>query len=165
MEAFAESVSSSGVAPGRLLIEITETARIHDIAEASSRIAALRKRGHPVCLDDFGAGAASMEYVAAFEFDFIKIDGAYVKGLVAGSRKAALIKHMALLCKDLGVVTIAEIIESPETAQVLKALGVTLGQGWAYGKPEKQPKWTPPPPPAGVKARPMRRKGTVDSWG
>jgi EAL domain-containing protein (putative c-di-GMP-specific phosphodiesterase class I) len=162
IEAFARTVTGSGVSPSRLLLEITETARIHDIPEASKRIAALRKRGHPVCLDDFGAGAASMEYLAAFEFDFIKIDGAYVKALTVDSREALLIRHMTSLCKDLGAVAIAEMIEIRDTAHVLKALGVTLGQGWTFGKPEAQPKWTPPTPPAAPAAR---RKGAVESWG
>ncbi len=104
-----------------------------------------------------------MAYVAAFEFDFIKIDGAYVKALTVGSREALLVKHMTLLCKDLGVVAIAEIIETQETAQVLKALGVTLGQGWAFGRPEAQPKWTPPLSSAAAPA--ARRKGAKESWG
>ena len=162
MDAFVRTMSSTGACASRLLLEVTETARIHDIGEARDRLATLRKRGHLVCLDDFGAGAASMEYVAAFEFDFIKIDGAYVKTLTAGSREAVLVKHMASLCKDLGVVTIAEMIETRETAETLKTLGVTLGQGWAFGKPEAQPKWTPPPAPVTPAAR---RKGAVESWG
>jgi len=162
MDAFAQTVTATGVCTSRMLLEITETARIHDIGEARDRIAALRKRGHLVCLDDFGAGAASMEYIAAFEFDFIKIDGAYVKALTADSREAVLIKHMASLCRELGVITIAEMIETHETAQTLKALGVTLGQGWAFGKPETKPKWAPPPRPVMAAAR---RKGAVETWG
>lgn len=160
LEAFVETTTAGKVSARRLLLEITETSRIGDIAEARRRIAALRKLGHPICLDDFGAGAASIEYIAAFEFDFVKIDGAYVKAMSAGSREAVLIKHMAALCRDLGVVTIAEMIETQETAAVLKGLGVTLGQGWLFGKPQTKPVWTPPTAPVAA-----RRKGAVDTWG
>ena len=71
-----------------------------------------------------------------------------MKALTVDSREALLIRHMTSLCKDLGAVAIAEMIEIRDTAHVLKALGVTLGQGWTFGKPEAQPKWTPPSPPA-----------------
>jgi EAL domain-containing protein (putative c-di-GMP-specific phosphodiesterase class I) len=162
VEALTGVVARSGVEASRLLLEVTETARIHDIEGASGRITALRKLGHAVCMDDFGAGSASLEYVSAFEFDFIKFDGAYVRALTAGSREATLIRHMTALCKDLGVVTIAEMVETPAVARELKTLGVALGQGWAYGKPEPVPRWTPPPAPAKSEAR---RRGLVETWG
>jgi len=162
VEALIKVVQRAGVKASRLLLEVTETARIHDIAEARGRIAALRKHGHAVCMDDFGAGSASLEYIAAFEFDFIKIDGAYVRALTAGSREATLIRHMTALCNDLGVVTIAEMVETPEVAHELKGLGVALGQGWAFGKPEPTPRWAPPPAPVKPAAR---RKGVVEGWG
>ncbi len=162
MEAFAQTTAQTGACASRLMLEITETSRISDIDEARNRIAALRRRGHLVCLDDFGAGAASIEYIAAFEFDFIKIDGAYVKALASNGREAMLIKHTAALCRDLGVVTIAEMIETRETAQALMALGVNLGQGWLFGRPEAEPTWTPPRPAVRSAAR---RKGEMESWG
>lgn len=163
--AMAQILSASRVAADRLLLEVTETARIADIPEARSQIAALRKRGHPVCLDDFGAGAASIEYLTAFEFDFVKIDGSFVKTLVPGCREALLIRHVAALCKDLGVLTVAEMVETPETTQMLRTLGVNLGQGWVFGKPTPEPKWAPP-----ASARPpvqpaARRQGAMETWG
>ena len=165
LEAMRKIMTDSRVPAGRLLLEITETARLTDMDEARNRIATLRKAGHAVCLDDFGAGSASMEYLAAFEFDFIKIDGAYVRALKPGSREAFLVKHVAALCKDLGGVSIAEMVETRETAQQLKVLGVGLGQGWAFGKPEPQPVWTPPVVERAPVAPALRRRGAVETWG
>ena len=146
----------------RLIIEITETRRIHDLDRANVLIARLRAAGHVVCLDDFGAGAASLDYLRLLEVDFIKIDGRYIQSLTEGSKEAILVKHLVALCGELGVATIAEMIETDEVARLSQTLGVHLGQGWAFSRPLDRPKWGPPPSPA----RPARtRPGTREVWG
>jgi EAL domain-containing protein (putative c-di-GMP-specific phosphodiesterase class I) len=160
--ALTGAVSSNQVAPDRLLIEVTETAQIEKLDQAKRVIAELRRAGHPVCLDDFGAGAASLEYVGEFEFDFIKIDGRYMQALMRGGREALLVKHMAALCRDLGVATIAEMVETREMADKVKALGIAFGQGWAFGKPEPGPNWVA----SRTQVKPAaRRQGAVEGWG
>jgi len=148
----------------RLLLEITETAKIDRLGEAKLVIDRLRKAGHPVCLDDFGAGAASLEYVGELDFDFIKIDGRYVKGMDGQGREGLLLKHMAALCRDIGVATIAEMIETPDMGEKLKTLGIDYGQGWAFGRAEPQPNWSPPRQSSEVQPA-ARRRGAVESWG
>ena len=146
----------------RLIIEITETRRIHDLDRANVLIARLRAAGHVVCLDDFGAGAASLDYLRRLEVDFIKIDGRYIQSLTEGSKDAILVKHLVALCGELGVATIAEMVETDDVARLARALGVHLGQGWAFSRPLERPKWRPPPAPP----RPARtRPGSREVWG
>lgn len=144
----------------RLLLEVTETQRLSDLDAASQTIDVLRKAGFLVCLDDFGAGAASLDYLRAINVDFVKIDGRFIRELTEGSREAVLLKHMVRLCEELGVRTVAEVIETRTTAELAKKLGVTLGQGWAFGKPGPEPVYEPP-----ASAAPSRRRGVVETWG
>lgn len=142
----------------RLLFEVTETHKLEGLEGANMRLAALRKAGHLVCLDDFGAGAASLEYLRHLDVDIVKIDGRYIQALDAANRDALLVKHVVALCADLGVSTIAEMIETSQTARLATELGVTMGQGWHFGRPVAEPKWTEPP------AAPARRVGLVEQW-
>lgn len=144
----------------RLLIELTETETIHDLDRANRCIQALRALGHEVCLDDFGAGAASLDYLRSLDVDFVKFDGRYIRTLASASREEVLIRHMVNLCKELGIGTIAEMIETAETAKVAHDLGVTLGQGWCFAKPSVDLAY---PPRQGVTA--ARPRGLVASWG
>ena len=144
----------------RLLLELTETHRLTDLDAANRAIQALRKLGHAVCLDDFGAGAASLDYLRQLEVDFIKFDGRYIRALTVDSRDEVILKHMVNLCRELGIETIAEMIETSEVARLAQSLGVGLGQGWCFAKPAVDLIY----PPKQV-AAPMRRKGAVESWG
>ncbi|MFM1960855.1 MAG: hypothetical protein RL588_2372 [Pseudomonadota bacterium] len=146
----------------RLILEITETRKITDLDRANGLIARLRKAGHVVCLDDFGAGAASLDYLRRLEVDFIKIDGRYIQSMTEGSRDALVVKHLVALCRELGVATIAEMVETDGVARLSRDLGVELGQGWVFSKPLDKPKWKPPAP-ATKMAR--TRPGSRDVWG
>ena len=146
----------------RLLIEITETRQIDDLDRANAVIGKLRQLGHIVCLDDFGAGFASLDYLRKLEVDIVKIDGRYIQHLTADSRDALLVKHVVSLCSDLKMTTIAEMIETHDCAKVCEDLGVRFGQGWVFSKALPEPIWTPPPKPAAIVSR---RSGAQESWG
>ena len=118
---------------GRLMFEITESARISDLAQANAFIQALRKRGFQVCLDDFGAGEAAFEYLRELEVDFVKIDGQYVTDAASNSRDKAFLIAMSGLCHDLGITTIAEGIENDSILDFLRGCGITYGQGYVFG--------------------------------
>jgi EAL domain-containing protein (putative c-di-GMP-specific phosphodiesterase class I) len=146
----------------RLILEITETRKIQDLDHANTLIGRLRSAGHIVCLDDFGAGAASLDYLRRLEVDFIKIDGRYIQSMTEGSRDALVVKHLVALCQELGVATIAEMVETDDVARLSRDLGVELGQGWAFSKPLDTPRWRPAPPPP----KPARtRSGAREVWG
>ena len=117
------------------MIEITETATIQDLSAAGMAVAALRAMGYRVGLDDFGAGAASINYLHAFPVDFVKFDGAMIAKIGQSKRDDALLAGMAKLCGELGVVTIAEWIENEAMAKQALALGFDDGQGKFLGAP------------------------------
>ncbi|HWD26446.1 MAG TPA: EAL domain-containing protein [Rhizomicrobium sp.] len=141
----------------RLLIEITETAEIIDLEAAGKAVAALRAMGFRVGIDDFGAGAASINYLHALAVDFVKFDGALVAKIGQSKRDDTLLTGMVKLCTELGIETVAERLETAEQAAAAKAMGFTLGQGWFYGKGE-------PEIPAPAPKIAARRKGARDSW-
>lgn len=120
---------------GQLMIEITESARIHDLEHANEVIQSLRNAGHVVCLDDFGAGSAALRYLHALDIDVVKIDGAYIRGAHGDRKLHAFLKAIAGLCTDLGIETVAEMVEDRETVDLLRECKVPFAQGYLFGKP------------------------------
>lgn len=118
-----------------LLLEVTETSKIDDLVQANNIIQNFRRDGHRVCLDDFGAGAASFQYLQSLAVDFVKIDGAYVQKVLNQPRDAAILKAMVGVSKDLRMQTIAECIETKEQLQFVNQLGVDYAQGYLLGMP------------------------------
>jgi EAL domain-containing protein (putative c-di-GMP-specific phosphodiesterase class I) len=143
----------------RLLIEVTETAAVADIEAAGRRLGALRRAGVRVCLDDFGVGSASLDYLHRLPADTVKIDGRFVRNIVDDQRSRDLVSHLVELCTDLKMTTIAEMVETEEQAAAVRALGVGFGQGWLFGRPAAEPVTAAP------QAAPVRRVGAVAGWG
>lgn len=123
-----------GLAP-RLLIELTETAAVTDLGSAGETMQLLRRSGVSVCLDDFGAGAAAFRYLREFPVDFVKIDGSYVGAAVARERDRSLLAGMVEIAAAAGARVIAERIERESEADLMRGLGVALGQGYLFGRP------------------------------
>jgi EAL domain-containing protein (putative c-di-GMP-specific phosphodiesterase class I) len=152
----------------RLLIEITESAVISHLAEVNRRVQTMRNAGFRVCLDDFGAGANSFHYLRAFEVDFVKIDGPFVKSALANPRDAKLIGAVAGYCREVGIATIGEMVEDEPAAQALQQLGIDYAQGYHFGKPIAElgkVKLEEAPPEKAVARRNVKRKGFVARWG
>lgn len=123
----------------RLAIEITESARLKNLTATNKVLQDIRRRNFQVCLDDFGAGSASFQYLQALSVDFVKIDGAYVRRLGDSPKDDAMVRGLVRLCDDLNIGTIAEMVETREQVERLRALGVKYAQGWYYGKPAPTP--------------------------
>ena len=119
----------------RVLFEITESTTIADLARTNQVIQALRGAGNSVCLDDFGAGAASLPYLRAFHVDYIKIDGAYVRRMQDSDRDLQIMNAIIGMCRQVKTAIVAEMVETQKQAHSLLALGVELGQGYYFGKP------------------------------
>lgn len=159
---------------GRLMFELTESAAIDDLALAERHLQALRAEGCQVCLDDFGAGAASLAYLQQLSLNLVKIDGAYIRDLQHGGREATFIRHLVTMCGELGVKTLAEMVETTQAEEAVRRAGVDLAQGWLYGAPTDEP-GRPLAAPVAAPARPAsrpvtarpaaRRVGAVDGWG
>jgi len=120
-----------------VLFEVTESAKLHNLEEADRIIQSLRQAGHIVCLDDFGAGVSAFQYLSSLHVDLVKIDGAYVIDAINNKRGRALLKAMASMCRDLGVTTVAEMIEEESVADLVRECGIDYGQGYLYGRPSK----------------------------
>jgi EAL domain-containing protein (putative c-di-GMP-specific phosphodiesterase class I) len=119
----------------QILFEITESTAIQDLNRVERILSALRKSGHRICLDDFGAGASSFTYLQALSVDFVKIDGGYVSRMRDSAKDRAIVKAMVSLCRDLGVGVIAEMVERVDQAHALMAMGIGYGQGYLFGRP------------------------------
>lgn len=140
---------------------MTETAIVENLEAANRNIQALRNLGVPVCLDDFGAGSASFNYLQHLEVDILKIDGAYIRGLVEDGREAAMIRRLVQLCQDLKIRTVAEMVETQEVEALAIEAGVDYAQGWLYGRAAPEPQ-RDLRAPASQRAR---RRGAIESWG
>jgi EAL domain-containing protein (putative c-di-GMP-specific phosphodiesterase class I) len=123
----------------RLLIELTETAEIEDIATAAATLEEFRAQGISVCLDDFGAGSAAFRYIRDLPVDYLKIDGAFVHGAARGKRGRDLVRSMLELARSVGAQAIAEGVETTALARSMEELGCTYGQGWLFGRPAPLP--------------------------
>ncbi len=118
-----------------LSLEITESAQITDLEGVNEAIQQFRRIGFKVALDDFGAGAASFDYLNSFDVDTVKFDGPVVKRAVSTKKGKAFLASMATLCHEIEVETIAEMVEDEALAEFLGSCGIELGQGWYFGKP------------------------------
>jgi EAL domain-containing protein (putative c-di-GMP-specific phosphodiesterase class I) len=128
-------LTESEVSPDNLLFEITESTAIEDLGKVNAYIQRLRDRKFEVCLDDFGAGAASFQYLNGLDIDCVKIDGKYIRDALNSSRDEAMVRNLARMCQDLGVTTVAEMVETQEQLDYLVSIGVDKAQGWLFAKP------------------------------
>lgn len=124
--------------PAKLVIELTESWDMDRIELAESLLTELKRRGHPVCLDDVGAGAASIRYLRALPADWLKIDGGFVVAAYENARDLAILKALLSLRDPLSVRFIAEGIETIELLDFVRRLGIDAAQGYALGKPERE---------------------------
>jgi PAS domain S-box-containing protein len=141
-----------------ILLEVTESAIIDRKEEVARFLQDLRKNGFRVCLDDFGAGAASFDYLNAFAVDFVKIDGKYVRGMAASERDRTMVASMTDLARRLGMAVIAEQTETEAQCNALRPLGVEFAQGYLFGKPG------PLPPLQRAINQGARQRGGYRAW-
>ena len=137
LETIRDKLELTWVDAGRLTFEITETAAVENFEKARSMINNIRALGCQFALDDFGAGFCSFNYLKTFPVDYVKIDGQFIRNLLNDETDQILVKSMVDIAVKLGKKTIAEFIESPTIALKLKELGVNFGQGYVFGKPER----------------------------
>ena len=134
-EAVAAALDSSGLAPARLELEITESVRLIDNDLNLAVLHRFRDAGIQIALDDFGTGFASLSYLRAFPFNKIKIDRSFVKDIGHDEGCLAIVRATTSLARDLGMATIAEGVEAPLQLRQLRRLGCTVGQGFLFGRP------------------------------
>jgi diguanylate cyclase len=126
-----------GLAPGSLVLEVTETTAITDFNRSQQTIKRLRDLGLVVSVDDFGAGFTSLAYLSSLAVDELKLDRSFIHGLVSApdARNQALVRSTIELAHALGLRVVAEGIEDEECFELLTELGADLAQGYLIGRP------------------------------
>ena len=135
LDIIREELRNCRVSPSRLVIEITETTAIADMARAQKFIGALKEIGCRFSLDDFGSGASSFYYLKHLPIDFLKIDGALVKGLSEDSPDMHFVRAIIEMCRGLDIRTVAEWVENPGLLDTIEGLGADFAQGYEVGRP------------------------------
>jgi EAL domain-containing protein (putative c-di-GMP-specific phosphodiesterase class I) len=128
-----EVLERSGLPPGALVIEITESLLVDD--DPATLLGELQALGVGLALDDFGTGYSSLSYLNKFPFTEIKIDRSFLVAAERSPRSAAILKAFIDITHSLQVPAIAEGVETEAQARLLRALRCTLGQGYLYGRP------------------------------
>ena len=129
------ALEESGIDPARLIFELTETAAIGNFEQAKIFATRLRSRGCQLALDDFGAGFGSFYYLKNFPFDYIKIDGGFIRGLVSNPMDQLVVQAIVTIAQGLGKKTVAEFVSEAETASLLRTIGVDCAQGYYIAEP------------------------------
>ncbi|MEQ1769432.1 MAG: EAL domain-containing protein [Devosia sp.] len=131
-----EALSSSGLPPERLEIEVTETALIEEKDAATSILSALGKKGVGIALDDFGTGYSSLSYLQALPFTKLKVDRSFVMDIASNPRSLKLLSNVAQLGKDINLTVTAEGVETEEQLALIQAhTKVDQIQGYLFGVP------------------------------
>ena len=130
-----EELVLSGLAPGRLRFEITETAVIDNLSAAGQFVAKARAAGCGVVLDDFGRGLSSFAYLRRFPVDALKIDGDFIRQMAGSAVDRAIVEAINAIGHRLGAVTVAEQVEDDATLDLVRAVGIDQAQGFAIARP------------------------------
>ena len=120
----------------RVCFEVTETSAVSELTHALRFIDALKGRGCRFALDDFGTGLSSFSYLKTLPVDFLKIDGAFVGGLMTSDVDKAMVEAVHHIGHMMGLKTIAEWVDRPAILPVLRRIGVDYAQGYALGHPQ-----------------------------
>jgi diguanylate cyclase (GGDEF)-like protein/PAS domain S-box-containing protein len=131
----AERTRAHGIAPELIEIEVTESLLIKNPEAARRLLQQITARGSRVMLDDFGVGYSSLGYVKQLELNGIKIDRSFVRDLVGSRHDAAIVKAIVGLAHGLGLVVVAEGVETQAQAELLKDLGCDEAQGFHFSRP------------------------------
>lgn len=123
------------IPPGCIVFEILERDAIGDMTNMRKFLTNLRKKGFSFALDDFGSGYNSFHYLRELRFEFVKIDGAFVRNVVHSKVDYALVQNLSRLCQDLGIQTVAEFVENAEILEALRAMGINYAQGFHISMP------------------------------
>ena len=134
-----DEIAASGLKPGVLCFELTETATIGNLAKAQNFMRCLQDLGCQFALDDFGTGVSSLAYLKDLSVNYLKIDGSFVRDAIINSRSESMIKAIAQLAKVMCMETIAEYVETDMLRARMTDLGVDYGQGFAMGKAQPLP--------------------------
>lgn len=131
----AEALASTGLAPERLELEMTEAVLLQDTEETLATLGGLRTLGVSIAMDDFGTGYSSVGYLRKFPFDKVKIDRSFVTGILDDSDALAIVRALIGLGKSFGMATVAEGVETGRQLELLRNEGCDEVQGYYFSMP------------------------------
>jgi diguanylate cyclase (GGDEF)-like protein len=129
------ALSLTGLDPGLLVLELTETSLMSNVEASMERLQLLKALGVRIAIDDFGTGYSSLAYLRQFPIDVLKIDQMFVAGMTDSDESAALVDTLIQLGRALGLETVAEGVETDGQRLLLQAAGVDIGQGYLFARP------------------------------
>ena len=133
---FAEQLCiEMSIPPSAIVFEILERDAIGDMTHLRKFLSNLREKGFSFALDDFGSGYNSFHYLRELHFDYVKIDGAFVRNILSSKIDYALVRNLSHLCQDIGILTVAEFVESEEILHALRDMGIDYVQGFHLALP------------------------------
>ncbi len=135
VETITDVIERTGIAPGRLVLEVTETLLVKDAVRGVETLQQLRDLGVQLALDDFGTGYSSLSYLRNLPLDSLKIAREFVEGLASSDHDAAFVRLIVGLAKTVGLKVVAEGIETRAQLDMLREIGCDLGQGFYFAAP------------------------------
>lgn len=129
------ALENSGLSPGALILEITESFMMHETESTVAKLHELKGLGIRIAIDDFGTGYSSLSYLQRFPIDILKIDKSFVDKIGHGDEGRAVARAIIMMGDSLNLKTIAEGIERPEQISALQNLGCEAGQGFHFARP------------------------------
>lgn len=129
-------LDETGVDPATICLEITEGAVMADVDAAWSMLRQAKALGVYLALDDFGTGFSSLSFLRQFRLDIVKIDKSFVDGLGQSREDNTIIEHVVGMARGLGMVTVAEGVETADQVRYLRSLECHMAQGFFYSKPQ-----------------------------
>ena len=146
-------LEQNDVPPSAAIFEITESLAVRHLDHVEHQVTALRRLGCELALDDFGTGYSSFGYLQRLQFDYIKIDGCFVRDLVNKPVDHKMVRLIAEIGKEAGMRTTAEYVQSGPTLALLAELGVDMAQGYFIGRPTAVPTEKSMPIPINLRRR------------
>lgn len=134
-ERITKTVAGVGIDPARIVLEVTETAAMTDVASALENLARLRLRGFGLAIDDFGTGFSSIQQLARIAFTELKIDRSFVSRITSSKEARAIVESSIDMARRLTICSVAEGIESQSEWNALKAAGCNFAQGYFIARP------------------------------
>lgn len=131
-------VAASGIAPERIVFEITERDTVKNLSLLERFICDLKAEGFRLAIDDFGSGFSSFHYLRRFPFDFLKIEGDFIANMINSERDQIFVQSITELSRALNIQVIAEFVESAEVLDMLHDFGIDYAQGYHIGRPDRE---------------------------
>ncbi|WP_289015480.1 EAL domain-containing protein [uncultured Methylobacterium sp.] len=135
IRATLEAARRVGFSHRQIMFEFTENERMIDVPHVQRIISEYRKQGFLTALDDFGAGYAGLNLLASFQPDLIKLDMELIRGIASSPARQTIVACVATMARELGIVVLAEGVESAAELTALRAAGINLFQGYYFAKP------------------------------